>query len=102
MKACALLHGTIFECSLPTIGEKGFLLKQIVQWSVSAVRPDEREDIDPEVMECVSFLELCLELDPRKRISARRALATEFLAEERSPEVMDEDDDVDDLQRTDL
>ncbi|KAL8840566.1 MAG: hypothetical protein Q9170_001252 [Blastenia crenularia] len=100
MKACAWLHGTVFECSLPTIGEKGFLLKQIVQWSVSAVRPDEREAIDPEVMECISFLELCLELDPRKRISARRALTTDFLAEERSPELMD--DDVDDLQRADI
>ncbi|KAL9005031.1 MAG: hypothetical protein Q9188_002180 [Gyalolechia gomerana] len=99
MKTCALLHGTIFECSLPTVGDKGFLLKQIVQWSVSAVRPDVREEIDPEVMECINFLDLCLELDPRKRISARRALASDFLAEE-SPELMD--DDVDDLQRTDL
>lgn len=99
MKTCALLHGAIFECSLPTVGDKGFLLKQIVQWSVSAVRPDEREHIDPEVMECINFLDLCLELDPRKRISARRALATDFLAEERT---LDLDDDVDDLQRTDL
>ncbi|KAI4290379.1 MAG: hypothetical protein L6R35_000343 [Caloplaca aegaea] len=96
MKACALLHGAVFECSLPSIGEKGFLLKQIVQWSVSSTRPDEREEIDPEVMECIAFLELCLELDPRKRISARRALASDFLAEEVEEE-MDEDD-VDDLQ----
>lgn len=98
MKACALLHGAIFECSLPTVGEKGFQLKQIVQWSVSACRPDGREVIAPDVMECINFLELCLELDPRKRISARRALATDFLAEERSPEVEDEDEDVDELQ----
>ncbi|KAL8650743.1 MAG: hypothetical protein Q9210_003644 [Variospora velana] len=96
IKACAMLHGAVFECSLPSIGEKGFLLKQIVQWSVSSTRPDEREEIDPEVMECIAFLELCLELDPRKRISARRALASEFLAEEVEEE-MDEDD-VDDLQ----
>lgn len=96
MKTCALLHGTVFECSLPTVGEKGFLLKQIVQWSVSCTRPDEREEMDPEVMECISFLECCLELDPRKRISARRALASAFLAEQQVPE-MDEDD-VDDLQ----
>ncbi|KAL8695370.1 MAG: hypothetical protein Q9218_000129 [Villophora microphyllina] len=96
MKACALLHGTIFECSLPTVGEKGFLLKQIVQWSVSSVRPEEREDIEPDVMECIKFMELCLELDPRKRISARKALMTDFLAEESSPE--SEDDDVDEIQ----
>ncbi|KAL8930298.1 MAG: hypothetical protein Q9172_000006 [Xanthocarpia lactea] len=91
IKACAQLHGTVFECSLPTVGDKGFLLKQIVQWSVSTVRPEERESIEPELMECISFLELCLELDPRKRISARKALANDFLKDE-------EEDDVDDLQ----
>ncbi|CAO1602747.1 Cell division control protein 7 [Xanthoria calcicola] len=92
LKACAQLHGTVFECSLPTVGDKGFLLKQIVQWSVSTVRPEEKEAIDPELMECINFLELCLELDPRKRISARKALASDFLRDE------DEEDDVDDLQ----
>ncbi|KAL8768436.1 MAG: hypothetical protein Q9209_005342 [Squamulea sp. 1 TL-2023] len=92
LKACAQLHGTVFECSLPTIGDKGFLLKQIVQWSVSTVRPEEKESIEPELMECINFLELCLELDPRKRISARKALASDFLKDE------DEEDDVDDLQ----
>ena len=86
MKAVAMLHGTIFECSLPTIGDKGYLLKHIVQWSVSSKRPEEGEDLDPEMMECVAFLELCLELDPRKRISARRALASDFLAEDRPSE----------------
>ncbi|KAI4097076.1 MAG: hypothetical protein LQ344_000485 [Seirophora lacunosa] len=96
MKTCAQLHGAVFECSLPSVGEKGFLLKQIVQWSVSSTRPDEREEIDPEVMECINFLEVCLELDPKKRISARKALASDFLAEEVEEE-MDEDD-VDDLQ----
>ncbi|KAL8951117.1 MAG: hypothetical protein Q9222_002889 [Ikaeria aurantiellina] len=96
MKACALLHGAIFECSLPTVGDKGFLLKQIVQWSVSPVRPEVREAIEPDVMECINFLDLCLELDPRKRISARKALTSEFLAVESSPQP--EDDEVDDLQ----
>ncbi|KAL8900107.1 MAG: hypothetical protein Q9192_001239 [Flavoplaca navasiana] len=92
MKACAQLHGTIFECSLPTVGDKGFLMKQIVEWSIATARPEEREAIDLELMECINFLELCLELDPRKRISARKALATDFLKEE------GEEDDIDDLQ----
>lgn len=92
MKACAQLHGTVFECSLPTIGEKGFLLKQIVQWSVAVVPPEERECIQPDVMECIHFLDHCLELDPKKRVSARRALAHDFLKDE------EEEDDVDDLQ----
>ncbi|KAL8735594.1 MAG: hypothetical protein Q9166_000763 [cf. Caloplaca sp. 2 TL-2023] len=92
MKACAYLHGTIFECSLPTVGDKGFLFKQIVQWSTCAVGPEVRECIEPEIMECIKFLELCLELDPIKRISARKALASDFLKDE------EEEDDVDDLQ----
>ncbi|KAL8701917.1 MAG: hypothetical protein Q9224_000271 [Gallowayella concinna] len=92
MKACAQLHGSVFECSLPTIGEKGFKLKQIVQWSVSTVPPDQRECLEPDVMECVGFMDQCLELDPKKRISARRALASDFLKDE------EEEDDVDELQ----
>ncbi|KAL8874562.1 MAG: hypothetical protein Q9198_006872, partial [Flavoplaca austrocitrina] len=92
IKACAQVHGTIFECSLPTVGDKGFLMKQIVEWSIATARPEEREAINPELMECINFLELCLELDPRKRISARKALATDFLKEE------GEEDDIDDLQ----
>ncbi|KAI4199516.1 MAG: hypothetical protein LQ350_004582 [Teloschistes chrysophthalmus] len=95
MRNCALLHGAVFECSLPTVGDKGFPLKQIVEWSISSMKPDEREEIEPDVMECVDFLKLCLELDPRKRISARRALMTEFLAEEKSDA---DDDEVDEIQ----
>ncbi|KAL9000824.1 MAG: hypothetical protein Q9169_000578 [Polycauliona sp. 2 TL-2023] len=89
MKACAQLHGTIFECSLPTVGDKGFLLKQIVQWSISTVRPEERETIDAELMECIDFLELCLELDPRKRISARKALASDFMRDDEQEDVVE-------------
>ncbi|KAI4109229.1 MAG: hypothetical protein L6R37_000660 [Teloschistes peruensis] len=96
MRNCALQHGAVFECSLPTVGDKGYTLKQIVEWSVSSMKPDEREEIEPDVMECIDFLKLCLELDPRKRISARRALMTEFLAEERPSEA--EDDEADEIQ----
>lgn len=35
----------------------------------------------PDIKKTVKFLELCLELDPRRRISARAALASDFLAE---------------------
>jgi len=52
-----------------------------VQWSVSSNRPDEKEDLGSEMKEAVEFLKLLLELDPRKRISARAALASEFLYE---------------------
>lgn len=82
MRHCAQLHGTVFETNIPSIGEKGYSLEQIVQWSVSSTRPDEGDDLDPETKECIGFLERCLELDPKKRISARTALTSDFLAEE--------------------
>lgn len=88
MKNCAFMHGAVFECSLPTVGEKGFSLEHIVHWS----RQDE-EELSPEIKDCVRFLERCLELDPRKRISARTALASDWLSENTDPE-----SEVDELQ----
>ena len=82
MKNCAILHGGVFESNIPTIGNQGFSLEHIVQWSVSSNRPDEKEDLGEEVRECVEFLKMLLELDPRKRMSARAALASEFLRED--------------------
>ena len=94
MKNCALMHGAVFECTLPTIGEKGYSLEHIVHWSLSTLRPDDVEgQLDPEIKECVKFLERCLELDPRKRISARAALASDFLSENTAHE-----SEVDELQ----
>ena len=37
--------------------------------------------MDRETKETVKFLEHCLQLDPSKRISARAALASDFLTE---------------------
>ena len=82
MKHCALLHGTIFDCNLSTVGEKGHPLPHIVQWSTSVARPEHEDDLDPDVKETVEFLELLLELDSRRRLSARAALAHSFLAVE--------------------
>ena len=79
MKQCAALHGAVFECTIPTVGQSGFKLSHIVQWSTSATRPEDDEELPLDVMETVKFLEQCLELDPRKRISARAALASDFL-----------------------
>ena len=82
MRQCAMLHGTMFDCTIPTIGKHGYTLSQIIQWSTSARAADDGEELEPGVREAVNFLEQCLELDPRKRISARAALASDFLAEE--------------------
>ena len=82
MRQCAMLHGAIFECTIPTVGKQGFSLAQIIQWSTAARGSDNEGDLDPGVKDAVKFLEQCLELDPRRRISARAALASDFLAEE--------------------
>lgn len=81
LKQCAVLHGVVFECTIPTVSQTGFPLSHIVQWSTSVTRPDQGEDLAPDIKKTVKFLELCLELDPRRRISARAALASDFLAE---------------------
>lgn len=93
MKNCAYMHGAIFDCTLPTVGEKGYALETIIKWSLDSYK-DEADDLGPEIKECVRFLERCLELDPKKRISARAALANDFLNESTGPE-----SEVDELQR---
>lgn len=79
IRTCAILHGAVFECTINTIGDKGFPLSHIVQWSTSHTRPHDKMALAPDVKETVKFLELLLELDPRKRISAKAALESEFL-----------------------
>lgn len=94
MKACAILHGAVFECTLPTIGDRGYSLAHIVQWSTCPIRPEDSDVLDVETKRTVKFLESLLELDPRKRFSARAALASDFLAEEESSETEEEEIDV--------
>ncbi|KAL9637314.1 MAG: hypothetical protein Q9164_002276 [Protoblastenia rupestris] len=80
MKQCAMLHGAMFDCTLSSVGEKGHPLPHIVQWSTSILRPEHEDDLELDIKETIKFLELLLELDPRRRISARAALAHDFLA----------------------
>ena len=88
MRGCAYLHGAVWDCNIPTIGEKGYPLSQIVQWSTSE---KVGEHMDQETKETAKFLEQCLQLDPSKRISARAALANEFLAVESCPDTEEEE-----------
>ncbi|KAL9122083.1 MAG: hypothetical protein Q9187_001367 [Circinaria calcarea] len=96
MKACALLHGSVFECTIPTIGEKGFTLEKIVLWSTCRSREskDGQETLSPGEKQAIAFLERCLELDPRKRISAQEALEHDFLAEGTPPELSEDEMEV--------
>ena len=82
MKQCAMLHGSTFECTLNTVGEKGHSLRHIVQWSTSITKPEHEDHLEPDVKEAVKFLELLLELDPKKRLSARAAVVHDFLADD--------------------
>ena len=105
MRHCAALHNTVFDTNIPTIGDKGFSLEKIVLWSTSRTGKSAKGEEDPEAATmgdeergAVRFLERCLELDPKRRISAEEALRHEFLAEEVAGEKVgggaDEDDEV--------
>ena len=92
MKSTAMLHGAIFDCTLSTVGDKGFPLWHVVQWSAYQQRPEEGNALDSDVKEAVKFLEMLLELDPRRRVSARVALQSDFLAIEETDTEADEMD----------
>ena len=110
MQACALLHGTVFETDIPTIGERGFGFEKIVRWSTGRSKPKKQQqsqsqsqsqqeeaeaaeaaaaaeadpdheafiDLLPGELDAINFLQLCLELDPSRRISAEDALEHSF------------------------
>jgi cell division control protein 7 len=86
MKACAALHGCIFESTIPTIGERGFTLEKIVLWATNRTAAGSSRDNggDEKLPEdealAVRFMQRCFELDPAKRISAEEGLRHEFLA----------------------
>ncbi|MCJ1475190.1 hypothetical protein MMC13_003850 [Lambiella insularis] len=95
MKACAMLHGTVFECSIPTIGEKGYPLEKLIVWSTCRSNEEvANAGLNAGEKEAIKFLERCLELDPKKRISAKEALQSNFLRERRSAEDEAEEMDV--------
>jgi cell division control protein 7 len=87
MKQAGLLHGCMFETSIPTVSAHGFTLERIILWSTcrqpgpsqGGAEPPPGKPLDERELLAVRFLERCLELDPAKRISAEQALQHEFL-----------------------
>ncbi|KAI9783643.1 MAG: hypothetical protein M1835_003768 [Candelina submexicana] len=82
MKACALLHGSVFECTIPSVGENGFTLEKIVLWSTSRSGKDDKGQegkMGEQEAQAVKFMARLFELDPAKRITAKEALDHEFL-----------------------
>lgn len=79
MKSAALMHGCVFETSIPTIGNQGFTMEKIILWSTCRT---DGKPLNKEEKLAVAFLERCMDLDPTRRISAKDALEHEFLRPE--------------------
>ena len=82
MRAAALLHGAVFETTIPTVGERGFGFDKLVLWSTGKWKkgPDGTDEkLWPGDEEAIRLLQRCLELDPNRRISAEEALDHDFL-----------------------
>lgn len=75
MRQAAGLHGQVFETTIPTIGDRGYSLERIVQWS-SCV-----EELTDSEKQGVRLLYHLLDLNPRSRYSAESALLHEFFLE---------------------
>lgn len=98
MKQCAVMHGAVFETSIPTIGQQGFTFEKIVLWSTCRVEGDSEEGesvLSEEEALAVQFLERCLDWDPNRRISAKEALRHEFLREDDGEDEHMEEDELD-------
>jgi len=85
MKQAAFLHGQVFETNIPSYSEKGHSLEKIILWCTNRTQKDAggKNRVNPlndEEKEAVSFLERCLEIDPKKRITAAQALNHPFIA----------------------
>ncbi|EGX96495.1 cell cycle protein kinase, putative [Cordyceps militaris CM01] len=83
MKAAGLLHGCVFETTIPTVGQQGFTMEKIILWSTC--RTDGKPLTDEERL-AVRFLERCMELDPNRRMTAEEALDHELLRIDQPPE----------------
>lgn len=95
MKACANLHGTLLETTIPTISIGGFGFEKIILWSTCRNDGDGGGWLNPEEKMAVRFLERCLDYDPSRRITAIEALSHPFLAEK---DATDDDDELDLIQ----
>lgn len=97
MRRAALFHGQVFEMNIPTIGEKGHTLEAIITWSLDRPQRDsngQRSVLKPDEVPVVRFLELLLELNPKKRLTAEEALEHSLL---RVEEDEGSDDEMDPL-----
>lgn len=74
MKTAAMIHGSIYETNIDTIGVKGFAFEKLVTWSSCR----EQGALSPAEKQAIAFLGELMELDPGQRLSAKEALRHEF------------------------
>lgn len=80
MKRCAIKHGALLETDLPSIFPKGVDFQKLIPWALHISKDEEKETWLRDNSEACDFLTKCLELDPRERITAVKALKHPFLA----------------------
>jgi cell division control protein 7 len=83
MRDCALLHGQIFETNIPSYSENGHSWERIVQWSTCRPNKDSEgkklDNMTADEKDAITFMDLCLDLDPMRRITAAQALKHPFV-----------------------
>lgn len=85
MKAAALLHGQVFESTIPSIGEKGFGWEKLVLWSSCET------EMTDSARQAIRLLSGLMELDAAKRLSAKEALRHEFFTDPIEDELYEEE-----------
>lgn len=106
MEACALLHGSVFETTIPTIKDAPYQFETLIEWCLTGYRPrrssstqgqtsyrrglskrpvrviGNRETVlTDDELRAIDFLKLLLNLNAHSRISAVQALKHPFLDE---------------------
>lgn len=82
MRDTALLHGQVFETNIPSYSETGHGFEKIILWCTNRNQKDDmgrRIGLSSDEKEAIAFMQLCLECDPNKRITADEALQHPFI-----------------------
>ena len=84
MREAALLHGQVFEASIPTVTEAGHGFEKLLLWCLNRPSGSEKAGkagprLSKEELEAVNFMRECFKLDPNERITAEEALVHPFI-----------------------
>jgi cell division control protein 7 len=83
-----LMSDCTFDATLPTLSDKSMPFIKVVQWAKGDLRDS---DPDPEQRQAFEFLDLCMELDPNRRVSAEEALQHPFLSSAEEDQHLDDE-----------